>query len=419
MSIQSIEIKNGINLHYLHTKKFKTTTLGIYFHRPLNREEVTINALVPNVLRRGCPLFPESKLLSGQLDELYGAKLDVGVRKKGDSQIIHINFEFVNETFISKSQPVLDNILTLAQSMVLEQSHFSKQYVNQEKENLKQHILSLINDKRSYAINRCTEIMCEGEPYGINELGFIDDIEGIDENTLYEHYKNVILKSPIDIFICGDVDIFWVEQHIAEIFSNVEPITTKYPKTVVVKNVDSVKNITETEQISQGKLSLGFRTKIQPVDDKYASLLIYNAVLGGGPSSKLFNNVREKLSLAYYAMSRIDMFKGIMTINSGIEVANFQTAYDEIIKQFEAIKNADITDEEMSSAILSTVNNIKSMADSALVMEDYWLNRIIIGVPRTFEEITNMVQKITKEQVAEVAKNIELDTVYFLKGEQS
>lgn len=418
MSIQSIEIKNGINLHYLHTKKFKTTTFGIYFHRPLRREEVTINALIPNVLRRGCPLFPETKLLSGQLDELYGAKLDVGVRKKGDSQVIHINFEFINENFISKSQPVLENILELAQSMVLEQTHFPQQYVNQEKENLKQHILSLINDKRSYAMTRCTEIMCEGEPYGLNELGFIDDIDNINETALYEHYKNVVLKSPVDIFVCGDVDIFWVEQHLTEIFAGIEPATAKYPETVVVKDVGSVKNITETEQIAQGKLSLGFRTKTQPADGKYAALLIYNAILGGGPSSKLFNNVREKLSLAYYSMSKIDMFKGIMTINSGIEVENYQIAYDEIMKQFEAVKNGEITDDEISFAILSTVNGIKSIADSALMMEDYWLNRIIVGVPRTFEEITQMVRKITKEQVIEVANNVELDTVYFLKGEQ-
>jgi predicted Zn-dependent peptidase len=181
----------------------------------------------------------------------------------------------------------------------------------------------------------------------------------------------------------------------------------------------NVKNVTETEHISQGKLSMGFRTKVQPGDGKYPSLIIFNAVLGGGPSSKLFNNVREKLSLAYYASSRIDMFKGIMTINSGIEVANFQKAYDEILLQLDAVKNGDITDEEMSAAILGTANNIKSITDSAIVMEDYSLNRLIVGSPLSLEELTQMVQKITKEQVVEIANNVELDTVYFMKGEQS
>ncbi|MDD3765851.1 MAG: pitrilysin family protein [Eubacteriales bacterium] len=416
MSIQSVEIKNGVKLHYLHTKKFKTNSLGVYFHRPMQKSEATINALLSNVIKRGCPLFPRTKELARQLEALYGSKVVSGVRKKGDSQVIYINFEFVNENYVLKSQPVMENILDLVKSMVFAQEGFLKEYVSQEKENLKQLIMAQMNDKRAYAAQRCVEIMCKQEPYGICELGFIDDVDGINEGDLFEHYKNVVLKSPVDIFITGDVDIFWVEQKIKEMLEYIEVKSVKYPETVIIKDIGEIKNVTETQNIAQGKLSLGFRTKTASWDEKYPALLIYNAVFGGGPFSKLFNNVREKLSLAYYASSRLDMFKGVMIVNSGIEVANFQKAYDEIMTQFKAMANGDITDEEMSAAVLSTVNNIRSMTDSAMVMEDYWLGRLITGTALDIDELISMLKRVTKQQVIEVAQNVDLDTVYFLKG---
>ncbi|OQB13853.1 MAG: Peptidase M16 inactive domain protein [Firmicutes bacterium ADurb.Bin193] len=416
MSIQSIEIKSGVNLHYIHTKKFKTTTLGFYFCRPLRREEATLNALLPNVLKRACPLFPESIGLSRHLDNLYGAKLHAGVRKKGDLQVIHINFEFINENYTGKSRPVLESIISLAESAILGQTSFSKEYVAQEKENLKQYIQSQINDKRSYAATRCAEIMCAAEPYGINEHGFINDVDAIDDNTLFTHYKSAFLSTPVEIFVCGDVDIFWVKQQIERIFSGVEPAGGKMPEMQIVKDVKEVKRVTETEQVAQGKLSLGFRTGIQPGDDAYPALLVYNAAFGGGPSSKLFNNVRERLSLAYYATSKIEMLKGLMMVNSGIEASDFDKAYDEIMAQHLAVQNGDISDDEMSAARLYTVNGIRSISDNAFMTEDYWLGRLIVGRLIELDELADCISKVTKEDVMKIARNTVLDTVYFLKG---
>jgi len=419
MSINSIKIKSGINLHYLYTNKFKTTTLGIYIHRPLAKEEATKNALLSMVLRRACPLYPDSRSLAKQLDELYGATLETGVRKKGDSQIISMNLSFANEKFINNAESILESVLSLADSMLLKQTLFSKEYVSQEKENLKTQILSQINDKRQYASLRCIEEMCKDEPSGIDRYGYINDIDNLDQNNLYEHYKNVFLTSPMDIFVCGEVDIFWVEQRLLEMFAGVEVKNSKYPKISIIKDVKEVKNITETEQIAQGKLSMGFRTTVEASGAKYPALLIYNAVLGSGAYSKLFNNVREKLSLAYYASSNADFLKGILMINSGIEVANFQKAYDEIMLQMEAIKNGDITDEEMRSAILGTINSIKSLTDNAVLMEDYYLSKLIAGNIIGIDELARLASSITKEQVIEVAKDIKLDTVYFLKGSEA
>ncbi len=418
INIQSIQIKNGIKAHHIRTDKFKTTTLGVYFHRPLCKEEATKNALLANVLKRGCPLFPTTIGLSGRLDSLYGAKLVSGVRKKGESQIIHINLEFANERFLPGSQPVLAQVLDLVRSMVFAQTGFDAEYVSQEKENLRQNILSQINDKRSYAINRCIQLMCEGEAYGLSELGCTEDIDPIDADALFAHYQKVLQTSPIDIFIVGGVDFPAAKDGVADMLASLPERAAQYPNTQIVTSVGEVKRVTETENILQGKLSLGFRTKVSMADGGYAAMMLYNAVLGGGPSSKLFNNVREKLSLAYYAMSRTDSFKGVMTVNCGIEVSNFDKAYDEILVQIAAIKDGGITDEEFHAALLSTVNNIKSIADSALSTEDYFLGRLIIGSPLTFEQLTEALQSVTKRQVVDIANNIELDTVYFLRGNE-
>ena len=416
MKPEKISIKNGINLYYIPTKKFKTTAFSIYIHRPLTREECTLNALLSMVIRRGCPMFPESKELSRHLDNLYGVSFSTTVRKKAERQIICANFQFINEKFLEEKSNILDGVLNLAKDAILGQTSFDEEYLKQEKENLKLQILSIINDKRQYASKKCIEIMCQDEPYGISKSGYIEDLDSITSSSLYEHYKNTVLKSPVDIFINGDVDINYVTEKIKEIFESIE-VTVNIPApSDVKKSVAEVKNVTEQQQIVQGKLSIGFRTNVFATDDEYPALMMYNSILGCGIFSKLFNNVREKLSLCYYASSSIDHLKGIMTINSGIEVANFQKAYDEIFVQMDDIKNGNISDMEMSAAVLGTVNSINSISDNPFALDDYYLGKIIAGNLLGLDELADKIKSVTKEQIMNVAKKIELDTVFFLKG---
>lgn len=416
MKPKKISIKNGINLYYIPTKKFKTTAFSIYIHRPLTREECTLNALLSMVIRRGCPMFPESKELSRHLDNLYGVSFSTTVRKKAERQIICANFQFINEKFLEEKSNILDGVLNLAKDAILGQTSFDEEYLKQEKENLKLQILSIINDKRQYASKKCIEIMCQDEPYGISKSGYIEDLDSITSSSLYEHYKNTVLKSPVDIFINGDVDINYVTEKIKEIFESIE-VTENIPApSDVQKSVAEVKNVTEEQQIVQGKLSIGFRTNVFATDDEYPALMMYNSILGCGIFSKLFNNVREKLSLCYYASSSIDHLKGIMTINSGIEVANFQKAYDEIFVQMDDIKNGNISDMEMSAAVLGTVNSINSISDNPFALDDYYLGKIIAGNLMGLDELADKIKGVTKEQIMNVAKKIELDTVFFLKG---
>lgn len=416
MKPHNIIIKDNVSLYYVPTKKFKTTTFSIYIHRPLSREEATLNALISMLIRRGCPQFPESKQLSRHLDNLYGVSYSTNVRKKAERQIICANFQFVNEKFIVEDIDILSAVISLAQDSVLKQVSFNEEYVKQEKENLKQQILSVINDKRQYAAKKCIEIMCADEPYGISKLGYIEDLDKITGADLFEHYKNVVTKSPVDIFVCGDVDIKAVEEKVRSMFEDIT-VTQTVPSPADVKHkVAEVKRITEEQPVAQGKLCIGFRTNVFAKDEDYPAMMLYNSILGSGIFSKLFNNVREKLSLCYYASSSIDQLKGIMTINSGIEVENFQKAYDEIFVQMEDIKNGNISDMEMSAAVLGTVNSLNSIADSPFVMDDYYLGKIIAGEIIDIDELGTKISAVTKEQVMEVAKKIELDTVFFLKG---
>ena len=411
-----ISIKENINLYYIPTKKFKTTTLGIYIHRPLTREECTINSLLSMVIRRGCPGFEDSKTLSRHLDNLYGAAFATTVRKKADRQILCANFQFINDKFLDDDINVFNSILDLADKAILKQESFDEEYIKQEKENLKKQILSIINDKRSYASKRCTEIMCKDEAYGISKTGYVEDLDKIDKPSLLEHYKNIVLKSPIDIFVNGDVDIEPVAEKLKKMFSDINVEYNLPAPADVKKEIEEVKNVTEEQQIVQGKLSMGFRTNVYATDEDYPAMMMYNSILGSGIFSKLFNNVREKLSLCYYASSSVDYLKGIMLINSGIEVSNFQKAYDEILVQMDDIKNGNISDMEFSAAMLGTVNAVNSTADNPFVMDDYYISKIISGKMITLEELAESIKKVTKEEVMQVAKKIQLDTVYFLKG---
>lgn len=416
MRPELIKIKENINLHYIPTCKFKTTTFSIYIQRPLTREETTLNSLLSMVLRRGCPGFEDTKALSRYLDSLYGTAFSTSVRKKCERQILCANFQFINDKFLDDEIDIFDEVLKLADSAFLKQEAFNEVYIKQEKENLKQQILSVINDKRSYASKRCTEIMCKDEAYGISKLGYIEDLDKIDKTTLYNHYKNVVLKSPVDIFVNGDVDINIIAEKLKKMFADINVEYNVSEPADVKKEVAEVKRITEEQQIVQGKLSIGFRTNVYVNDEDYPAMMMYNSILGCGIFSKLFNNVREKLSLCYYASSSVDYLKGIMLINSGIEVSNFQKAYDEILVQMEDIKKGNISDMEMSAAVLGTVNSINSTSDNPFILDDYYLSRIISGKMITLDELAESIKKVTKEDVMRVAEKIQLDTVYFLKG---
>ncbi len=409
---------NGINVYKINQNRFKTNTINIFFHDSLTKENASLNALMPAVLRRGCERFPTLRDIALYLEELYGAVFDCGVAKKGERQIIQFYAEYISDKYTLEDEGLLDKVFSLLLEIitqpVLVNGVFKEDYVTSEKENLKRLIESRVNDKVQYAVERCFEEMCSEEPFGIYDYGSIEDIEKIDSKALYQHYTKALQTMPVDIYFTGDIDNSKIIE-LSEKLKKLERINIKEIGIGEIdKDIKEVKIITEKMNVNQGKLTMGFRTYIAPGSKEYYSLMVYSTVLGGGMHSKLFQNVREKASLAYYAFSRLEKFKGLMVISSGIESENKDKAIDIINKQLEDIKKGKISDYEYDSTLKSIETGIKSLKDSQLQMVDFYMSQDLTGQGDNFDTLVEKVKKVTKEDIVKAAKNIKLDTIYFL-----
>ena len=409
---------NGIDFYQIKTEKFKTNTINIFFHDNLRKETAAKNAMVPAVLRRGCERFPTLRDISLYLEELYGASFDCGVTKKGERQIIHFYIEFVSDKYAGGNagqfEKATDLLIDIIMKPVVEKDAFRNDYVDQEKENLRKLIESRVNDKMQYAVDRCFEEMCKDEPFGIYDYGAVDDLADINSRNLFEHYKSMLETYPMQVFITGNVG----EDKIKGIIDKLSNIKRGKIKKVDITNIEKevvkVRNVTEPMNVNQGKLSLGFRTNTSSNDEDYYALMVYNGILGGGIHSKLFQNVREKASLAYYVFSRLEKFKGLMIISSGIETDNKDKAIDIILSQMDEIQKGNISDYEYDSTLKAIETGIKSLRDNQLQMVDFYLSQAIVNTDDNFETLNEKIKKVSKQDVVEVSKKIKLDTIYFL-----
>ena len=415
------EIAKGMGLTLIKTEKFKSNLITINIQRMLDKDEAAKNSLLPQVLVSGCEKYPSMKELSDRLDDLYGAALAADTSKRGERQIISFKILNTNDKYIDEK--IFGDIIELLNDLITKplviDGGFKKEYVEIEKENLKNKVLSIINDKRSYAHKRCIEIMCEGERYSIPSAGTIEDIDAITSENLYEHYKKIIKDSRIDIIVEGDFDCEEIENTIKNHFSiergEIQPVVREE----FTKEVKEVKRVDEAMDITQGKLVMGFRANTDYKDaKKYYSLVVGAGVLGGGPHSKLFNNVREKESLCYYIFASVDKYKSIMMISSGIEVQNREKTEKLIIENLEAVKKGDITEEELINTKKSLINGLRSSCDGLGGMSEFVFSQELGRTDYKAEEIIEYVENITVEDIVEAMKDIQEDTVYFLTNEK-
>ncbi|MBE5812404.1 MAG: insulinase family protein [Clostridiales bacterium] len=413
-------IKNGVRARLLKSDKFKTNIVGVFFSTELDKENVTKNALIPAVLRRGTNKYPTMRHISIELENLYGAKFDCGVSKKGELQVLRFYGETVNDKYLVDSD---NNTLKLAEIIkdiifnpVLTNGKFNEEYLAQEKIKLKNIIESRKNDKVQYALERCYELMAGDEPYGLCEYGDVEKVDSISNEQLVCAYNNMIKNFNVDIVVAGNIDEKEFD-NIINLFDFVERDNTVELKINEVEPGE-VKNIIEEFEINQGKLSLAYRTNVKPNTKEYFDMLVYNGILGSGVQSKLFQNVREKYSLAYYAFSRADKFKGVMGISSGIEQQNYQKALDTILEQVEDMKKGNITDYEYNTTIKTIENSLNSMKDEQLSLVDFYYGQELINSDLSLEDVIESMKKVTVEDVVKVAHKVKLDTIYFMKGKE-
>ncbi len=420
--VEKIAAFNGIEVYKIAAGKFKTSSINFFFNDNLSRESVTSNALIPAVLRRGCNQLKTFRDIALRLEELYGASFDCGVAKKGECQIIQFYMEFVSDKFTLEDSSLFESAFDLLFEIVnapeLENGAFREGYLLQEKDNLKKLIESRMNDKMQYGVERCFEEMCREEPYGIYEYGYVSDLENITSGKLYAQYKKMIEEYPLQVFLAGDLDSGKIDRVIKKLSTMARNQVKKLNCCNVEKSVDTVKNITEKMNVTQGKLTLGFRTNTPPGGADYYSLVVFNGILGGGIHSKLFQNVREKASLAYYSYSRLDRFKGLMVISSGIDMKNKDKAQEIMLEQVKEIRKGNISEYEFESTIKTIETGIKSLMDSQMQIVDFYLSQAVANTSDSFATMAEKIKKVTRQDVIDISSKIQLDTVYFLTGEQ-
>jgi predicted Zn-dependent peptidase len=421
ISFQSTQI-NGMNVHILPTPKFKTTTIVTMIEQALSEETVTKTALLAMVMKRGTARFPETKKLREHLDFLYGAIFDVDVTKKGERQILQIYMEIPNEKYLSQDTPLLEQAIQFVGDMLVrpcvENGSFLPKYVDQEKETLRKRIESLIDDKMKYANQRVTEEMCKGEPFALLAQGRREDLPAITGEDLYQYFQEITSSNPINMFVVGDVEV----QQVSEAIKTHVPLPrneiVQLPVTDPRKQVAQEREVIERLDVSQAKLNIGCRTQISYKDDEYPALLMYNGILGGFPHSKLFVNVREKASLAYYAVSRLESHKGIMMIMSGIDVNNYKKAVEIIEEQMDAMRQGKISEEEFSQTRATLTNQYRELLDSARMMIEFTYNGLVSGRIRKLEELIQAVNAVTVEDITKVAEKVKVDTIYLLRDQK-
>ena len=416
-NLKTLEIGKNVKLTLIPESKFKTNLISVYIQRKLDRNEVTKNALLPGILKSGCNKYKTLGQLTDREEELYGSYLHAGASKRGESQVLGFSILSVNEKYLDEKilGQCIEFLNEIINNPLVIDGGFNEEYLNIEKEILKDSIMSIINDKGNYAMKRTNEIMFEGEPYSINGKGYIEDLDTIDRVGLYEHYKEALKTSPIEIMIEGEFEETEVVELIKEKFQFDRGNIIDIPKEEYYKEVDKVKEVKETMDIAQGKLVMGYRCNVDYLDEeKYYSLLLGSRILGGGADSKLFINVREKESLCYTIYSTIQKSKSTMMVCSGIEAQNYEKTVNLVKEQVQKLKDGDITESEISNAKIAFINSLNSLNDEIGRISDFYFSQSISKNKSDLDQIKNMINKSTKEDIVEAVKNIELDTIYFL-----
>jgi predicted Zn-dependent peptidase len=412
----------GFKLHVIPTEKYKTNTLIWKMKAPLTKEDVTKRALLPQVLQSSSGKYATTTALRSYLDELYGATLYVDLAKKGEYHIMSFSIEIANEKFLSDPSPLLKKGFELLAEILtnpnISGNAFDPETVEKEKRTLKQRIQSVFDDKMRYSNVRLIQEMCKGEPYALEVNGEAADVDAITPENLYDYYKSAFLEDEIDLYIIGDVN----EEEVKKLVADLLQLEERTPKKLAPKEINinnQVNEIKEQQDVKQGKLNIGYRTNIVYGDPGYFALQVFNGIFGGFSHSKLFINVRERASLAYYAASRLESHKGLMMVMSGIDLKNYDQAVGIIHDQLEAMRNGDFTDQELSQTKAVIQNQILETIDTSRGLSEILYHNVVSDANISLDTWLEEMQKVSKEEIVGVAKKIEIDTIYFLTGSEA
>ena len=422
MDVTHITLRPGVRLTAVHTTKFKSSVLAVRLLMPLSAETAGLGALVPAVLRRGTAEHPDMESLSAALDELYGGSLEPSVRKRGETHSVGFSASFLDDAYALEGEAILEPAAALLAEVLLRpytrDGVFCPDYTRQEKDNLIDRIRAQVNDKRQYAQQRAVAEMCRDEPFGLDPLGEETAVAAITPQSLWDYYQRLLSEARVELYYCGSAEQERVKAAFAPLAEGLPEGGARPGVLRPAKGLAPAapRRVEEALDVTQGKLVLGFRTGCDAWDETYPAMVVANAVYGGTTTSKLFMNVRERLSLCYYASSGLMKYKDVMLVSSGVEFGKAAQAEGEILAQLDNCKAGRFSDDELEWARRSAVNSLRTTLDSQSRLKDYWLDQAAAGLEEGPEALAERIAAVTREQVVAAADQLELDTVYFLKG---
>ncbi len=425
MQVKRSEILPGVWLSYLQSDKFKTACLSLSLLTQLKRETASLNALIPFVLRRGTTRYEDMEALSSRMDELYGAVIEPVVRRIGEIQCLGFYASIPEDDFLPAGTRVLPAACELLGELLLSPATrgglLRQAYVESEREKLVERIRARVNDKIGYALSRCLEEMCCFEDFSVSRYGSEESAAAIYYTKLTKHYRALLQTSPIEIFYCGRAEEPTLVAALREALATLPRGEVDYDigTDVRLNAIEAQPRFAEEHMdVAQGKLVMGFRLGESMEEPDPAVLTVFNCLYGGGTTSKLFMNVREKLQLCYYASSLLDWHKGLLLVNAGIEPGRFEEARDEILAQLDALRRGEISDEELQAARAAVASDLRSLTDSQGELEGFTLSQTIDGLDYGPMELAALCEEVGKEELIAVAKNVECDMIYYLSGEE-
>ncbi|WOV85339.1 pitrilysin family protein [Sporosarcina jeotgali] len=420
------ELQSGVNLYTRQTAQFKTVSAAIKFTAPLTEETAAARTVLANVLEDSSARYPTRTKLRQALEELYGAVYYTDTGKRGNEHIFTVYAESVNEEYLRNPDvPVFEQLLTLVTESLfkpnLADGIFDETIVDREKQTIIDRIGSIYNDKTRYANKRMLELIRSGQPASLSSSGTEQTVSAVTSELLKKTYDQMMNEDTIDIYILGDVDTEQLIDRAQTLFPFAEGTRKSVPPAAsnVNKGVSAAKHIREKQDMKQGKLNMAYSTPVGFKHPDYPKMQMMNGVLGGFAHSKLFINVREKESLAYYCSSSYASHYGLLYIMSGIDAEQEEKTASLIDQQVEALRNGDISDLEIQQTLALLSNSIRSSFDSAKGQIEIYDQYKLLDENFTSDKLIEKWERVTKEDIQEMAALLTKEITYLLSGREA
>jgi predicted Zn-dependent peptidase len=419
------EIASGVFLSRITDPRFKQNRITVSFLTQLCQDRASVNAVIPKILTNSCRIFPDLRSLNAKLSSLYSARLSGNTGSIGDTQEISISIKTIDSRYALEKEDVMGEAVKILLNCIFDPLlesegtqtkalRFKASVTETEKQACIDQIEAELNDKRVYVVRQAIRLLCKGEPSAVFNQGTIEGVTHVTPESAYQAYCQLLKTARIEIICAGCNDFDSVREIMTEAFSKTErgQMEDCHSKPSPIK--PELLTHTEEMDVNQSKMVLGFKAEDAKTQDDINALALMTKIYGGSATSKLFENVREKMSLCYYCWAKFYVAKGMIISECGVEKDNIEKAKDEIIAQLDLMKNSDFTDVEMNHAVLSMQNDLKIVNDNLSGIKSWYLNQIYRCDIITPEQAIKRYESVTREQIVKAAQSVSLDTVYIL-----